>query len=223
MDCLYETIASAWVTGVRAVNRRAVEGDVESEAREELHGSIEHLSGERRRLEERIAALAAEVRAGRATMARAELRKRLVRSRGLRVQLGTLEKKIATLEQNMDKIEEGQTNRLMLASLKTANKALKRMGNQAALGDTDQVISDLEENLQLSSDVTHTLASGLGADAAFDEDELDAELAELLAEEAPRPIFAERRAPAAPNAMAATTVPEPALPAIREELEAVAA
>ena len=220
MDCLYETVASAWVAGLRVVNRRAVEGDLESEACEELSGSLGYFTAERTRLEGRIAALAASVREQRATMPRAELRKTLVRSRGLRVQLGTLEKKIATLEQNMEKIEEGKSNRLMLSSLKTVNKALKKMGHQTGIGETDQVISDLEENLQTSSDITHTLSGTLSGDMAFDDDELEAELGEILSDTPPAPIFAPvavaapapapaTTAPAAANAMPATMPPIP--------------
>jgi hypothetical protein len=224
MDCLYETVASAWIAGLRVVNRRAVEGDLESEACEELSGSLGYFTAERTRLEGSIAALAARVRELRATMPRAELRKTLVRSRALRVQLGTLERKIATLEQNMEKIEEGKSNRLMLSSLKTVNKALKKMGHQVGIGETDQVISDLEENLQTSTDITHTLSGTLSGDMSFDDEELEAELGEILADTAPAPIFTTAAAaapataaPAAANGMGAAV----AMPPIPEH-EAVA-
>lgn len=215
MDCLYETVATAWVSGLRVVTPRAVEGDLESEAEEELSKSLEHFAQERARLEARISELHLTVRQQRAQLSRAELRKNLIRSRGLKLQLATLDKKTATLEQNMEKIEEGKSNRLMLSSLQTVNKALKKMGHQVDLRETDQVISDLEENMQNAADVAHTLSGTLSSDMHFDDAELEAELGEILGEEQTPPVFEapppqENQMPAAEEPHAPEEQPEPA-------------
>lgn len=193
MNCLFETIAAAWVGFLRFSNPRALEDDLETSAREDLQTALGKASTQLGVYSQQLTEVAKQVRERRSTLPKPELKKLLLRSRRIKAEQQSLENKIRLMESQLNALENNEFNKVVISTLQTSSKAMQRMGLNKDLMNTDQVISELEEGMQFSSDVSQALSGGIGGDNLVDDADLDAELGEILGEETLEPVFATHR------------------------------
>jgi len=221
MNCLLEAVAGAYLT----VRARLMADPVE----EEVYSAQDSLEGCRRDMEARereyveesrklgAAALAAK-RAGNFSAARARIleRRRVVR------RVEKLRHGLLLVDSQLEAIRTSELDKQIMLTLRASTSAMKKAGIGVQLEDAERVMTDLDDTIKESQDLTSVLAAPLAY--AEEDAELDAELDWL--EETPLldpgMAFAGDRArapavqdkPAAPDVVPEDLQPRP------EELEA---
>ena len=154
------------------------------------------------------------------------------------------------LEEQVITLEESRTTQETFSALKSGAGAMKQIQKETNIDEGDKVMDDINEQSEKMRQVQEALGQPVGYAADLDEDELDAELAELEAEDleaelgleeelaAPAPAVKVASRPVAPGiaaavpAMPSAPTRPPALPAMPsvpgkskedEELEALQA
>jgi hypothetical protein len=183
MNCLFEAVAGLWVASLHALRPHALEGDFVAAAREQLQQALARVAEQQQLYTRQLAQTAGEVRARRAALSKGELRRLLLRSRRLKLEQSSLESKARVMEGQLTALENNEFNKVVLSTLQTSSKAMQKMGLHKDLQHTDQVISELEEGLQVSGELADALSGGVGD--GIDDAELEAELAALLADGEP--------------------------------------
>ena len=161
-------------------------------------------------------------------------------------QIENLQNHQLKLEEQVITLEGSKTTAETFSALKSSAGAMKQLHKETNIDEVDRVMDDINEQSEKMRQVQEALGQPVGYSADLDEDELDAELAELEAEDleaelgleeelGPAPVrVAARPAPAAAAAVSAPSVPAPAaraptLPSVPgkskedEELEALQA
>jgi hypothetical protein len=221
MNCLLEAVAGAYLT----LRARLMADPVE----EEVYSAQDSLEGCRRDMEARereyveesrklgAAALAAK-RAGNFSAARARIleRRRVVR------RVEKLRHGLLLVDSQLEAIRTSELDKQIMLTLRASTSAMKKAGIGVQLEDAERVMTDLDDTIKESQDLTSVLAAPLAY--AEEDAELDAELDWL--EETPLldpgMAFAGDRArapavqdkPAAPDVVPEDLQPRP------EELEA---
>ena len=198
MNCLVEAVASVWVSGLRLFNRKAVEQDLANSAREQLEEALKKVAAQQSILGTQLTSVANEVRTRRDVLSKQELKKLLLRSRRIKLDQRSLDDKTRVMEGQLNALESNEFNKVVLSTLQTSAKAMQKMGLGKDLQRTDQVISELEEGMQFSSDMTQALATNIGGEVPLDEAELDAELGEILGLDTPECVFGPKTVTSAP-------------------------
>lgn len=208
MNCFLETIASVWLLSLRQVYG-SVPADEDTCVQEGLESC-------RANLEQREADLAEAVR----RMGKEALRKRhlgdlagarsklLERRRGLK-RLDKLRSSLTLVDAQLDALRTTELDKELMQTLLASSAALKKAGVGKGVKEAEQVMSELDEQLRESSELTSVLAGALNDEGDLDlEEEFEAleqdrELAPLL-----KPL------PAQPQARPETVnrVEEPAEP-----------
>jgi len=204
MNCLLEAVAGAYLT----VRARLMADPVEEEVYS-AHDSLENCRrtmearereylGESRKLGE--AALAMK-RAGNFTAARARIldRRRVVR------RIEKLRHGLLLVDSQLEAIRTSELDREIMLTLRASTSALKKAGIGVKVEDAEQVMTELDQTLNNTQDLTTVLSTPLAY--AEEDAELDAELDWL--EETPlldpgMPFVVERAdapVPAAPAAV----------------------
>ena len=161
-------------------------------------------------------------------------------------QIENLQNHQLKLDEQVITLEGSKTTAETFSALKSSAGAMKQLHKETNIDEVDRVMDDINEQSEKMRQVQEALGQPVGYSADLDEDELDAELAELEAEDleaelgleeelGPAPVrVAARPAPAAAAAVSAPSVPAPAaraptLPSVPgkskedEELEALQA
>lgn len=222
MNCLLEAVAGAYLT----LRARLMADPVE----EEVYSAQDSLEGCRRDMEARereyveesrklgVAALAAK-RAGNFSAARARIleRRRVVR------RVEKLRHGLLLVDSQLEAIRTSELDKQIMLTLRASTSAMKKAGIGVRIEDAESVMTELDNTIKDTQDLTSVLAAPL----AYTEEEdleLDAEL-EWLEETPlldPGTAFAgdRARAPAAQDRPAAPDVVPEDLQPRPEELEA---
>lgn len=222
MNCLLEAVAGAYLT----VRARLMADPVE----EEVYSAQDSLEGCRRDMEARereyveearklgAAALAAK-RAGNYSAARARIleRRRVVK------RIEKLRHGLLLVDSQLEAIRTSELDKQIMLTLRASTTAMKKAGIGVKIEDAESVMTDLDNTIKDTQDLTSVLAAPL---AYTDEEdaELDAELDWL--EETPlldpgMAFAAEKpRAPAGPERPGVPDVVAADLAPVPEELEA---
>lgn len=168
MDCFLETIASVWMLSVRAP-------PVEMEE----VGIHDNLEGCRESLESREADLSEGCRRlGREALKRKQAgdmlgakNKMMERRRALK-RLEKLRSSLALVDAQMDALRTTELDKELMQTLLASNAALKRAGVGKGVKEAGELMSELDEQLRESGELTSVLACGLqDVDGDFDLDE----------------------------------------------------
>ena len=177
MDCFLETIASVWMLSVRAPPPTEVE---------EV-GVHDNLEGCRNSLESREADLAEGCkRLGREALKRKQAgdmpgakAKIMERKRAFK-RLEKLRSSLALVDAQLDALRTTELDKELMQTLLASSAALKRAGVGKGVKEAEAVMSELDEQLRESGELTSVLAGGL-QDVELDFD-LDQEF-ELMEQE----------------------------------------
>lgn len=196
MNCFREAVASIWVAGISMIYRSAIEEDLVHSARQQLTEAIQKVAAQSGLYDIKLGEIATEVKTRRLQMPKAELRNLLLRSRRIKLEQKSLADKTRLMESQLNALENNEFNKVVLSTLQTSAKAMQKMGLNKDLQKTDQVISELEEGMMHSQDMTTALSSNIGQDYGFDDNDLDHELGEILGLDI-EPMFARQLQPPA--------------------------
>jgi hypothetical protein len=169
MDCLLETVASIWMLSVRTVAKPPTEEETCVQ---------ENLEGCRGRLEERETELVDECRRlGREAQRRKQLGdimgakgKMLERRRGLK-RLEKLRSSLSLVDAQLDALRSTELDKELMQTLLASSAALKKAGVGKGVKEAEAVMSELDEQLRESGELTSVLASGVQEEPDFDLDE----------------------------------------------------
>ena len=173
MDCFLETIASVWMLSVRA----AV--PLQEDNNEEDVGIHDNLEGCRNSLECREADLAEGCRKlGREALKRKQAGdiqgakvKMVERKRALK-RLEKLRNSLALVDAQLDALRTTELDKELMQTLIASSAALKKAGVGKGVKEAEAVMSELDEQLRESGELTTVLSGGLqDADGEFDLDE----------------------------------------------------
>jgi hypothetical protein len=173
MNCLLETIASIWMLSVRATVSESGQAD------EEEAGIHDNLEGCRNSLEAREADLAEGCRRlGREALKRKQAgdipgakTKMLERKRACK-RLEKLRSSLALVDAQLDALRTTELDKELMQTLLASSAALKKAGVGKGVKEAETVMSELDEQLRESSELTSVLAGGLqDVDCEFDFDE----------------------------------------------------
>jgi hypothetical protein len=121
---------------------------------------------------------------------RAHVQELLGRTRVLRASLAGMAKKRAGMEQNLETLRQSQLNQNMLLSMKHTTDALQTLGLKVS--DADTIMLDLEESTGDIAMMQNVLGSTY-SDTELSQEDLDAELALILSDDAMCPTAVPRR------------------------------
>ena len=170
MDCLLETFASMWLMTRKAVGvRPAQQGDeTVQESLEECRASLETQEAEMAETCRWIGREALKKRqqgdtAGALTMLR-ERRRKLRR-------LEKLRNNVALVAAQIEALRSMELDRELMRTLQASSTALKQAGVGTGVKDAEDVMSQLDEQMRQSSELTSVLSGPLQEDMDFDMDE----------------------------------------------------
>ena len=106
----------------------------------------------------------------------------LKRKKRLEKQLQQVDGTLSTVEFQRESLENVSINTEVLKNMSTAAKTLKETHKKLDIDNVQDLISDIEEQQQLASEISDTLATGFGIGQDVDDDELLAELEELTSD-----------------------------------------
>jgi hypothetical protein len=198
MDCLLETVASIWMMTVRKpVHPPEEEACVQ-----------ESLEGCRSNLEEREAELAEGCRRlGKEAVRRRQLgdlpgakSKMQERRRALK-RLEKLRGSLSLVDAQLDALRSTELDKELMQTLLASSAALKKAGVGKGVKEAEAVMSELDEQLRESGELTSVLAGGLVEEPDFDLDEefelFEQECELLTGVASAAPVVANKQRPAA--------------------------
>jgi hypothetical protein len=192
MNCLVDSFAYWWIRLQRKLNRLEIEDDNNMEiAKDTIQRSIEALHTEESKLNEQWKVVCQKVRNERQTMSKAQLQTQLMKSKRTRAAITSIQNKTQMLETQLHAIETNQFNQTVLDTLQMSASALKRLGQDKNLQNTDQVISELEDGMTQAHDINYTISNGINITdphLTLDDDALAAELDEILGIDTASPV-----------------------------------
>jgi hypothetical protein len=168
MDCLLETVASVWMMSVRSVSRPP----------EEPPCVQENLEACRAGLEEREAELVEGCRRlGKEALRRKQLgdmagakSKMLERRRGVK-RLEKLRSSLSLVDAQLDALRSTELDKELMQTLLASSAALKKAGVGKGVKEAEAVMSELDEQLRESGELTSVLAGGVVDEPDFDLEE----------------------------------------------------
>lgn len=106
----------------------------------------------------------------------------LKRKKRYEKQLQNIDGTLSTVEFQLEALQNAQSNKAVLDSMKIGASALKKAHGNMNADDVHDLMDDIQEQQEVADEITNALSSGIGAQD-IDEDELMAELEELEQEE----------------------------------------
>ena len=185
MDCFLETIASVWMISIRQVY-----GSVPADEDTCVHEGLESC---RANLEQREEDLSEAVkRMGKEALRRRQLgdmagarSKMLERRRGVK-RLEKLRSSMTLVDAQLDALRTTELDKELMQTLLASSAALKKAGVGKGVKEAEQIMSELDEQLRESGELTSVLSGALNDDGDLDlEEEFEAleqdrEIAPLL-------------------------------------------
>ena len=212
MNCLLETIASVWLLSRRAVGIHAPVSEDDESVREGLIGCRMSLEAREAELVEGCRRLGREALKRRQQGDPAGARLKLLERRRVAKRLDKLRNSLVLVDAQMDALQSTELDRELLQTLVASSNALKKAGVGTGVREAEAVMSELDEQMRESGELTSVLSGSLAEDVDFDvEEELNLLLKEgELGEE---PAGQKTRQPAVVNQFADRRIPA-ALPAV---------
>lgn len=171
MNCLLETIAGMWLMSRRAVGLRAPVCDEDESVREGLIGC-------RLSLETREAELVEGCkRLGRDALRRKQqgdtvgARLKLLERRRVVKRLDKLRNSLVLVDAQMDALQSTELDREVLQTLVASSAALKKAGVGTGVREAEAVMSELDEQMRESGELTSVLSGPLPEDSDLDVEE----------------------------------------------------
>jgi LmbE family N-acetylglucosaminyl deacetylase len=170
MNCLFETVASMWLVTLKTIKRGVPDADDDAVQ--------ENLEGCRMSLEVREAELAESCKKlGRDALRRKQQgdivgakTKLMERKRSIK-RLEKLRNSLTLVDTQLDALRNTELDRELMQTLVASSAALKKAGVGKGVKEAEAVMSELDEQMRESSDLTQVLSNNIQDDTDFDMDE----------------------------------------------------
>ena len=181
MDCFLETAASMWLLTRKAVGMSSASSSDENvqESLEECRVSLEEQAAEMAQVCRWIGLEALKKRKGGDSVGALNMLKE--RRRKLR-RLEKLRNNLTLVVGQIEALESMDLDKKLMRTLQVSSVALKQAGVGTGVKDAEEVMSQLDEQMRQSSELTSVLSGPLNDDMDFDVDE---ELEEFLRDAGP--------------------------------------
>merc|ERR1712211_185687 len=90
---------------------------------------------------------------------------------------------LSTIEMQREALEGANTNTAVLTTTNDAAKALKKANNELDVDKVHDMMDDIAEQQDVAKEISEAISNPVAFGQEFDEDDLEAELNELEAEE----------------------------------------
>jgi charged multivesicular body protein 4 len=127
----------------------------------------------------------------------------------------TLENQSMNLELQIMTLDETAFNKLMMSTMKSTNEAMKAAMKGITVEDVDELQADIQETIELNQELNEVFARPLLND--FDDDELLAELDDLLEEDNENALFASQTYQNLNHQLQQTTIKTSAIEVIHDD------
>ncbi|XP_022094552.1 charged multivesicular body protein 4b-like [Acanthaster planci] len=107
----------------------------------------------------------------------------LKRKKRLEKQLDQIDGTLSTIEYQREALENANTSTEVINTMGFAAKALKAAQQNMGVEDVDDLMSDIQEQMEVANEITDAISNQMGFGQDVDEDELFKELEELEQEE----------------------------------------
>lgn len=179
MNCLLETIASMWLMSRRAVGIRAPVCDEDDSVHEGLVGCRMSLEAREADLVEGCRRLGRDALRRRQQGDVSGARLKLLERRRVVKRLDKLRNSLVVVDAQMDALQSTELDRELLQTLVASSAALKKAGVGTGVREAEAVMSELDEQMRESGELTSVLSGPIMEDSDFDVEE---ELKQLLCE-----------------------------------------
>lgn len=123
----------------------------------------------------------------------------LRKKKQLESQLEKIDGTLTTIEFQKEALENANTNAEVMKVMSFASKAMKAAHNNMDLDQVEDLMDEIKEQQQISSEIANAISSPVSFGAEFDEDDLMKELEEMEQEELDKQLL-ETTVPAASTA-----------------------
>ncbi|CCK68273.1 ESCRT-III subunit protein SNF7 KNAG_0A06105 [Huiozyma naganishii CBS 8797] len=184
-------------------------GELPQRAIIELREHINLLNKKRAHLEKQVGVQTGEARRAVQLKSDARAKVALRKRKLLQAQLDKLDRQVDSLEEQLVAIENANLNLETVRAMKQGAKAMKAIHNGIDIDRVDETMDEIREQVELGDEISDAISRPLnsGAAAEVDEDELDEELQQLVAEDSQHELLAE-----APKPQPQQNIPLPSVP-----------
>jgi hypothetical protein len=176
MDCLTETMASLWLVSLRALGAAPPREDDDTTAQENLEACRCTLEKREAELSESCKRLGREALRKRQQGEKQGARVKLMERRRAVRRLEKLRNSLSLIDTQLDTLKSTELDRELMRTLLASSTALKRAGVGKGVQDAEAIMSELDDHMRESTELTSVLSAPIDTDAAFD---MDAEFEEL--------------------------------------------
>ncbi|CAH8821520.1 unnamed protein product [Trichobilharzia szidati] len=106
----------------------------------------------------------------------------LARKRTYEKQLAQIDGTLNTIDSHIEALENAGTNVEVLNAMRYGSNALKNVHKNMTADDVQNIMDDIQEQRDISQEISNVISTPMGLNADFDEDDLLRELEELEAE-----------------------------------------
>uniref|UniRef100_UPI00358E4634 charged multivesicular body protein 4c-like isoform X3 n=1 Tax=Myxine glutinosa TaxID=7769 RepID=UPI00358E4634 len=164
------------------IGNKKQQGPSAQEGAQELRETEEMLTKKQEFLEGKIEKELETAKKNMKTNKRAA-RQALKRKKMYEKQLAQIDATLSTIEFQREALENANTNTEVLKSMGVAAKAMKSAHQNMDMDKVDDLMSDIQEQLDLTQEISDAISRPVGFGQDVDEDELLAELEDLEQEE----------------------------------------
>lgn len=218
MNCLLEAVASMWLMSRRVVGIQTPVCDDDESVHEGLVGCRLSLESREAELVDGCKKLGREALRRRQQGDSAGAKLKLLERRRVAKRLEKLRNSLVLVDAQMDALQSTELDRELLQTLVASSAALKKAGVGTGVREAEAVMSELDDQMRESGELTSVLSGPLVDDGEFDvEEELKQLMSEGELEEEPRAKqshpptsvnrFSDHRIPAAMPAVPAHSSP----------------
>jgi len=179
MNCLLETIAGVWLLSRRAIGIQPVAHEDDETVRDNLIGCRMSLEAREASLVEGCKRLGREALRRRQQGDSAGARLKLLERRRVAKRLEKLRSSLILVDSQMDALQSTELDRELLQTLVASSAALKKAGVGTGVREAEAVMSELDEQMRESGELTSVLSGPMSDDMELDVEE---ELNHLLRE-----------------------------------------
>ena len=171
MNCLLETIAGMWLMSRHAIGVRTVECDDDESVQESLVGCRLSLESREADLVDTCKRLGKEALRRQKQGDSAGAKLKLLERRRVSKRLEKLRNSLVLVDAQMDALQSTELDRELLQTLVASSAALKKAGVGTGVREAEAVMSELDEQMRESGELTTVLTGPLAEDADLDVEE----------------------------------------------------
>lgn len=184
MDCFFEAVASVWMC-TRAKFMPSLSMNEVASAEESLYMCKNNLSQKIKEFEDIVSVLDKEIIKAKKMNDIPTVRLKLHERKRYCCRIEKTKNGLCMVEKQIDTLQSTELDKVLLNTLKASNNVLKKSGMKVKANEVENVMNELEERIQESSEVNQILGTPIQMNDMFsiteeDENELEPELLQEL-------------------------------------------